>query len=660
MPTVLFCCAVTWTSPARSADAANLGRGPGASAPVDAIWLDSLDLSLVDQDVSSAQASLSVTGNALSIAGKKYVHGVGAHAASEMSIDLKGIATRFISDVGVDDETKGHGSVIFQIWVDGKKVTDSGIVRGGEPARAIEADLSHAKKLKLVVTDAGDNLDNDHADWAGAIIYLEAGVTERPIATSLGLNEPQLVIASGTPCEPQIHGPRVVGTSPGRPFVFLIPATGQGPLTFSAANLPQGLAVDSKTGIISGTVKCEGRFEATLIVRSPQCAALRPLTIVSGSHKLAQTPPMGWNSWNVWGCSVDDAKIRAAADAMVASGLAAHGFQYINIDDCWQGERDARGVIQTNARFPDMKGLAAYVHSKGMRFGLYSSPGPKTCGGYTGSYQHEVQDARTWAEWGVDYVKYDWCSYGEIAGKDPGIPALQKPYRELRAALDDCSRDIVLSFCQYGMGDVWKWGSQVGGNLWRTGGDINDSWASLDRIGFSQDKSAPYAEPGHWNDPDMLVVGKVGWGPTLHATHLTRNEQITHITLWSLLAAPLLIGCDMSDMNKLTLDLLSNDEVLDVDQDPLGKAATLKARDGETQVWSRPLFDHTLAVGLFNRGRKTATVETRWSDLGLTGPQPIRDLWQHKDLGTFSGEFAVDVPRHGARLLRIGQPQCRP
>ena len=236
-----------------------------------------------------------------------------------------------------------------------------------------------------------------------------------------------------------------------------------------------------------------------------------------------------------------------------------------------------QGVIQTNEKFPDMKALADYVHSKGLKLGIYSSPGPKTCAGFAASYQNEEQDASTYASWGIDYLKYDWCSYGGIA-KDGSLAELQKPYRVMRDALDECGRDIVYSFCQYGMGDVWKWGAEVGGNCWRTTGDINDSWGSMSGIGFGQDGHEKYASPGHWNDPDMLVVGKVGWGPNLHPTGLTPNEQMTHISLWCLLSSPLLIGCDLSDMDQFTLDLLTNDEVLDVNQDPLWQTGGPKSQ----------------------------------------------------------------------------------
>jgi alpha-galactosidase len=300
-----------------------------------------------------------------------------------------------------------------------------------------------------------------------------------------------------------------------------------------------------------------------------------------------------------------------------------------------------------------MKGLADYVHALGLKIGLYSSPGPWTCGGCVGSYQHEEQDAQKYAEWGFDYLKYDWCSYGDIAPSNPNRDELMKPYRVMRAALDKVPRDILFSLCQYGMGNVWEWGAQVGGNSWRTTGDITDTWGSMSGIGFAQDAPARYAGPGHFNDPDMLVVGKVGWGPSLHDTHLTPNEQYTHISLWCLLCSPLLIGCDMTQLDAFTLNLLTNDEVLEVNQDPLGEQAHRVGADGSVEVWAKKMEDGSTAVGLFNRDEVEKPVTAKWSDLNVKGKLRVRDLWRQKDLGTFTDSFQAPVPRHGVVLIRL-------
>ncbi len=624
-----------------------------ANVRADDVWLESLDLGKIEQGWGEPHAARSVDGNPLKTAGEVFAHGVGTHADSEWRIALKGTAETFFAEVGIDDEVEGRGSVEFEVWVDGKRVATSGPVHGKDQPRPLVADLAGAKELMLVVTGGDDGINYDHANWLNARILVKAGGA-LPESTEAPLPPPPVLTRDTSPL-PAIHGPRIVGTTPGRPFLLLIPATGQPPLSYAADGLPRGLTLDPATGIITGSLAEEGRFNVELQVKNPLGQARRKLTIVGGKHKLAMTPPMGWNAWNCWAGAVSDEKIREAADAMVASGLAAHGYQYVNIDDCWQGGRDADGRIQTNERFPDMAALADYVHSKGLKLGIYSSPGPKTCAGYEGSYRHELQDAKTWAAWGIDYVKHDWCSYGGIV-PDPNREQLMKPYFVMREALDQCDRDIVYSLCQYGMGNVSEWGAQVGGNLWRTTGDINDSWANMAGIGFGQDGVAPYAKPGQWNDPDMLVVGKVGWGPSLHPSRLKPHEQVTHITLWSLQAAPLLIGCDMSGLDEFTLALLTNSEVIDVDQDLLGQAARRIQQDGTSEVWARPLSDGTQAVGLFNRSRAPATIRIDWKTLKLAGVQPVRDLWQRKDLGDHADGFETAVQPHGAVLVKIGRP----
>lgn len=627
-------------------------------APADAIWLDSLDLNAMASGGGSPKAGNSVYGLPMMLGGAVYRHGVGTHADSFMVIDLKGQATKFVSMVGINDELKGKGSVIFEVWTDSKKTASSGVMHGGDKPQLMSVDLTGKKTMFLIVDSAGDGSADDSADWAGALIYLAPGAKDKPIAiTSNGPLEPAPPIANDDSPMPKIHGARVTGGTPGYDFLFLIPATGEAPLSFFAKNLPDGLKLDEKTGIISGKLAKEGKTVVELTASNKLGSAHRKLTIIAGDHVLAQTPPMGWNSWNVWGLSVDEQKVKDAADAMVNSGLAAHGFQFVNIDDGWEAaERAADGEIVTNDKFKDMKRLSDYVHSRGLKLGIYSSPGPRTCGGYLGTWQHEDQDAATWAKWGIDYIKYDWCSYGGIS-KGNSLEELMKPYQVMRGSLDKSGRDIVYSLCQYGMGAVWDWGEKVGGNLWRTTGDINDSWGSLSGIGFSQADIGKNTKPGHWNDPDMLVVGKVGWGPTIHATKLSQNEQIMHITMWSMLAAPLLIGCDMTQLDDFTHRLLTNDEVLDVNQDPLGIQANRKSREAFVEVWARPLWDGTIAVALFNRYFERMDVTAKWSDLGISGKQPVRDLWLQKDLGSFDGAFTASVPAHGAIMLKIGTPK---
>lgn len=358
-------------------------------------------------------------------------------------------------------------------------------------------------------------------------------------------------------------------------------------------------------------------------------------------NKLAQTPPMGWNSWNKFQGKVDDKTIREVADAMVRNGMMDAGFIYVNIDDTWEGQRDAQGKIHPNNKFPDMKKLADYVHRKGLLIGIYSSPGPKTCAGYEGSYGHEEQDAQTYDEWTIDYLKYDWCSAGRIYSDSE----MQAAYQKMGEALAKLTRPVVFSLCQYGRNDVWKWGAKTGGNLWRVTGDIKDTWESMSEIGFRQGEISSYAGPGHWNDPDMLEVGNGG---------MTDDEYRTHMSLWSMLAAPLLAGNDVRTMSMSLMGILINKEVIRIDQDKLGKAATRFSKSGEQEVWMRPLDKGEVAVALFNRGAEPAAMSVKWSDF-IKGRFLVRDVWKHEFVKVTSATetWTTTVPRHGVVMLRL-------
>ena len=349
---------------------------------------------------------------------------------------------------------------------------------------------------------------------------------------------------------------------------------------------------------------------------------------------LAKTPPMGWNSWNKFARRVDDPSVRGMADAMVSSGMKDAGYIYINIDDTWEGERDAQGNITSNKKFPDMKALADYVHGKGLKLGIYSSPGPNTCAGYEGTYAHEEQDAKTWAAWGIDYLKYDWCGARNIYNDEE----MQAVYQKMGDALLKSGRPILYSLCQYGRADVWKWGPEVGGNLWRTTGDIRDTWDSMSKIGFSQNDLAPWAAPGHWNDPDMLEIGNGG---------MNENEYRVHMSLWSMLAAPLIAGNDIRSMTQEIKDILMNREVIAIDQDKAGKQATRTSPAGDQELWTRELADGSHAIALFNKSASPAKMTAK-----LPGKH-ARDLWAHADLKVTGSEWTTEVPAHGVVLLRV-------
>ncbi len=465
------------------------------------------------------------------------------------------------------------------------------------------------------------------------------------------LEESPYILTPKPAATPSINGAKMIGTRPGSDFLFTIPATGLRPITFDADGLPMGLFLDKKTGIITGKIEKQGEYKVTLTARNIRGEASSNLTIRVG-NQIMLTPPMGWNSWNCWGLSVDEKKVLKTAEVFKEKGLTNHGWTYINIDDGWQAGRDDDGKIIPNEKFTDIKALSDTLHQMGLKFGIYSSPGPFTCGGFTGSYQHEMQDAETYEKWGVDYLKYDWCSYSTIA-KDTSLVELKKPYFLMQKGLLKTNRDIVFSLCQYGMGNVWKWGTEVGGNLWRTTGDITDMWEVLSEIGFSQVQNAAYTGPGHWNDPDMLTVGWVGWGPDLHPSRLTPNEQYTHMSLWCLLSAPLLIGCDVSRLDDFTLNLLTNDEVLALDQDPLGKQAVPVYKSGNIQIWLKQLADGNKAIGIFNLGTSSEDVTVHLTDLGINVKHTIRDIWRQKDIGEFEDTYKATVPNHGVALLKL-------
>ena len=627
------------------------------------VWLDELDLTTMTCGWERPRAKASVAGNPLTVDGKRFERGVGTHADSWFVLEADGQALAFEAQVGVDDEEliRGKGSVVFEVFADQKLAVRTKQVRATQSAKKIKADLTGAKLVILHVSDSGDGDAFDHADWCDAFFTVKDGARLTPSQSPL--TEQQGILTPQPSPAPRINGARVFGVRPGNPVLFTVAATGDRPMAFTAKRLPQGLTLDPRTGILSGMVAAPGSYDIALTAENAKGKAARTLRLEVG-ERIALTPPMGWNSWNCFAGAVSDEKIRQAADAMVKSGLINHGWSYINIDDFWQtrpgeksdatlmGEaREASGRIRPNARFPDMKALADYVHGLGLKIGLYSSPGPTTCGGCVGSWQHELLDAQTYAAWGFDYLKHDWCSYSQVSGSST-LKELMRPYTLMSSALRAQKRDIVHSLCQYGMGSVSAWGDKAGGQCWRTTGDITDTWESLFKIADAQDGLELFAKPGCWNDPDMLIVGMVGWG-NLHPTRLTPNEQYTHMSLWCLLCSPLLIGCDMTQLDAFTLSLLTNDEVLEINQDPLGRQAARVQRSDTGEVWAKTMEDGSLAVGLVNPSFMTGTVTADLAALGLTGKVRLRDVWRQKDIGTASGSYAAEIPGHATLLLRI-------
>ncbi len=483
------------------------------------------------------------------------------------------------------------------------------------------------------------------------------------------------ILTPPPPRTPRINGPSVYGVRPGRPFLYRIPAIGDRPMRFRAEGLPAGLALDEATGIVRGTITdlTPRSHQLTLIASNARGRASRPFRIVVGDT-LALTPPMGWNDWYTFYEQPSDELMRKAADIMISSGMADHGYQYVNIDDAWMGKpgsndpalagpaRDERGMINANGRFPDMKALTDYIHALGLKAGLYTSPGPLTCAGFHGSHGYEAQDAARFVEWGFDFLKYDWCSYEKVApkGSSPDPERLQKPYRQMGTLLKEQPRDIVLNLCQYGMGDVWTWGAEVGGHSWRTTGDLGlekgERLPGFYSIGFRNARHSAFAGPGRWNDPDYILIGYVGNAHDISEppkpTTLTPNEQYSYMSMWVLMAAPLFYSGDITRLDPFTLNVLNNAEVIAVNQDALGLQARFVRKTDDEFVLVKPLEDGSLAVGLFNLSEETRTISVRMAELGVNRRR-VRDLWRWKDIGVFEDDYSASVGRHGVMLVRM-------
>ena len=462
------------------------------------------------------------------------------------------------------------------------------------------------------------------------------------------------ILTPPAPPTPRFNGAPLFGVRPGSPVIYRFPVSGERPMKFTCANLPEGLKLSEADGVLSGSIDHECDLTFTVTATNAKGSASQEFTLRVGPRMMALTPPMGWNSWNCWALSVSEEKVKASAQALIDKGLADYGYCYMNIDDGWEApERNPDGTIAVNEKFPSMKALGDWLHERGLKFGIYSSPGDYTCGGYLGSIDHEQQDAQSYAEWGIDYLKYDWCGYGRehAKEKDKGVASYVRPYLLMQKFLREQPRDIFYSLCQYGMAKVWEWGPFVDANSWRTTGDITDTWRSMYDIGFRQQAGlAPYAAPGHWNDPDMLIVGKVGWSSNLRDSRLTPDEQYTHITLWTLLASNMLIGCDIAQMDDFTVGLLCNNEVNAVNQDILGKQADRVSKDGDIEVWARPLADGSQAIGIFNVGTEDKTFDIATIVPANQG-KTIRDLWRQKNLS--AADLKCVIPTHGCKYIKV-------
>jgi len=480
---------------------------------------------------------------------------------------------------------------------------------------------------------------------------------------------------------PRLNGPTIYGARPGHPFLYRIPCQGQRPMRFSAEGLPPSLKLDPVTGIITGTTPASDTYRLTLHAKNDLGEAMRLFRIVAG-ETLALTPPMGWNHWYTHYERITDKLMREAAEVMISSGMADVGYQYVNIDDCWMNApthkdplrvgplRDDKGNMLSNKHFPDMQALADFIHGKGLKAGLYTSPGRFTCAGFTGSYGYEKQDAELYAAWGFDFLKYDWCSYGNIAkdgdpdAKDvphwgkggPKLPVMKYPYQLLGDILKKQKRDIVLNLCQYGMDNVWEWGADVGGHCWRTADDLGYELNRITEVALKNASHRAWSKPGSWNDPDYIQIGYIGNAGDKGEPApcpLTPNMQYTYMSLWSLMAAPLFFSGDMGKLDEFTVNILCNAEIIDVNQDALGQCGAVVAVTDTTYLMVKDLEDGGKAVGFFNRGEQAAEVTASWPVLGLKGPVKVRDVWRQQDLGVADAKFTARVPPQGVVMIRM-------
>jgi alpha-galactosidase len=641
------------------------------------VWLDDLLIQTFSEGIRPVTAKRNYSNDSMRINRTYFSRGVGAQSVSVLAFYLKRNATRFSAVIGADDLGNTEIPVKFYVIGDRKILFESREMKVGDAPQNVTVDLTGIERLGLLITDpvGGSNNKRTYANWANAQLTMKG--ENRP--EHLPNTDEKYILTPKPGEKPRINSAKIVGATPGNPFLYTIATTGKRPILFSAEGLPSGLVLDRKTGIITGKVSQRGTYKTTLKAKNSLGEAIQHVMIRIGDT-IALTPPIGWNGWNSWETRIDREKVIASADAMVKMGLIDHGWTYINIDDAWQGVRGGPlNALQPNEKFPDFKGMVDYIHALGLKAGLYSTPYISSYGGYVGAssdfakggeshesimvnrrafnhiapYRFETEDARQMAEWGIDFLKYDWRI---------DVNSTERMSRALRQS----GRDIVFSLSNSApFANVTDWMRLS--NLYRTGPDIRDSWTSLYQLAFTLDKWAPYNGPGHWNDPDMMIVGNVSTGPELHPTRLTPDEQYSHVSLFSLLSAPLLIGCPIEQLDAFTLNLLTNDEVIEINQDPLGKSARLVREEDGVQIWLKPLEDGSFAVGLFNVAAYGKTPESyfRWGDetakiftfdlakAGLKGSYRLRDVWRQKDLGALKDSFRAEIRHHGVALFRL-------
>lgn len=638
------------------------------------VWLDELDIPAFSDGIPGVSTKNSASGEPIKLAGIQYTRGLGVSQIGLMVFQLDGNASSFSALVGADDNANKAIETTIYFLGDKKVLFESGPMKVGDIPKSVFINITGIKRFGILVkTEASSQ--KFYTDIANAKFVMIGNALPKPIAN----DGERYLLTPPVAKSPRINSPKIFGAKPGNPFLFTVVASGDAPILYSVENLPKGLTMDTTTGIITGVIDKKGHYAVLMKAKNNYGTATKKLLIKIGDT-IALTPPIGWNGWNSWARLIDREKVIASANAMVNMGLSKHGWTYINIDDGWQGYRSAEHnyALQPNNKFPDFKGMIDEIHSKGLKLGLYSTPWITSYAGfgggssnfengalpdsivankrsfrYIGKYRFEQQDALQMANWGVDYLKYDWRI--ELGSAERMSMALKKS-----------GRDIIYSLSNSAPFSHVKDWARVS-EAWRTGPDIRDSWLSLYVSAFTLDKWGPYGGPGHWNDPDMMILGNVTTGAKLHPTRLTPNEQYSHVSLFSLLSAPLLIGCPIEQLDAFTLNLLSNDEVIEVNQDPLGKSARLVLEEQGVQVWLKPLEQGAYAVGMFNTANFGKTPESyfRWEDeqavnytldfakLNLKGVYSVRNVWTQKDLIVSAKKFNALIPHHGVVMIKL-------
>ncbi len=621
------------------------------SASADIVWLDEPG---VWDRMSAGHGISQACTNGVSLLGAKCARGVRTCAPSALYLAMDGNCLSFDATVGMT--CGGPSTLTFRIYREDELVFESPRITKDSKAEVISVPLDGARWAKFEVYGYVRPYSG-WAAWGDAKFTMKPGTRPRDISeltSQLGILTPPAAKA------PRINTPAVYGARPGNPFFYRVPVAGTRPMEIAVSGLPEGLVFNPAAQLVIGRTARRGEYDVSISAENAFGMAKKTFKIVIGD-RLALTPPLGWNSWNAFASTVTGDIVRRTADAMHDLGLLEHGYAYLTIDDGWQlsvkqfksqaERRDANGEVKSNDVFGDMKALADYVHARGIKIGLYSSPGPVTCANYEGSWMHEFQDAKTYARWGYDYLKHDWCSYGGCAYGE-GVERQMFPYILMGQALRESGRDIVLSICQYGVENVAAWGDAAFGSCWRTTGDKFDFWEDVRTAMETHGRLWRYPHPGAWNDADMMLVGKTFWSQH-KGTRLTPNEQYTHVSMWAMWASTMMIGCDLEGIDEFTLSLLTNDEVLEINQDPLGAAAAPIDRDDSIRVWARPLADGSIAVALVNLSPLEHEGKFCFIKAGLEGTWRVRDVWRQADEGVFAKSYRASVPGHATRLLRL-------